>query len=138
MTRLSSVHLCYAMQCCVLLSTLHSMFRTRVLLGLRAREIHVCGGMEACEIVRTLMASTGDDFEVINYNRLSTLKCGKQISAMHSSCYCILSSHLFQTLSLFIVTLPSFALISLSLPSCLSLSHCLSICLYLSHFLITV
>ena len=53
---------------------LNSMLRTRVLLGLRAREIHVCGGMEACEIVRNLIASTGDDFEVINYNRLSALK----------------------------------------------------------------
>ena len=50
------------------------MFRTRVLLGLRAREIHVCGGMEACEIVRTLVASTGDDFEVVKYERLSKLK----------------------------------------------------------------
>ena len=45
-----------------------------MLLGLRAREIHVCGGLEACEIVRNLMASVGDDFEVVEYNRLSTLQ----------------------------------------------------------------
>ena len=44
-----------------------------MLLGLRAREIHVCGGMEACEMVRTLMAATGDDFEVVDYHRLSPL-----------------------------------------------------------------
>ena len=44
-----------------------------MLLGLRAREIHVFGGMEACEMVRTLMASTGDDFEVVDYHRLSPL-----------------------------------------------------------------
>ena len=55
------------------ISSLSSTHRTRVLLGLRAREIHVCGGMEACEIVRTLMKATGDDFEVVDYKRLSPL-----------------------------------------------------------------
>jgi hypothetical protein len=46
---------------------------TKALLGLRAREIHVCGGLEAAEIVKSLVAMTGDDFELIEYKRLSTL-----------------------------------------------------------------
>eukprot|EP01034_Spumella_vulgaris_P021411 gene21412-27441_t len=46
---------------------------TRALQGLQAREIHVCGGLEAADIVRSLAASTGDDFELKEYKRLSTL-----------------------------------------------------------------
>lgn len=48
--------------------------RTRALLGLQAREIHVCGGLEAADIVRNLCESTGDDFELKTYARLSTLQ----------------------------------------------------------------
>ena len=47
---------------------------TRALLGLRAREIHLCGGLEASAVVKTLVDLAGDEFELINYNRLSTLK----------------------------------------------------------------
>lgn len=46
---------------------------TKALLGLRAREIHVCGGLEAYEIVKKLVESTGDDFELVKYDRLSAL-----------------------------------------------------------------
>lgn len=52
----------------------HSAVRTRALLGLQAREIHVCGGSEARDIVKSLVESAGDDFEFINYHRLSSLK----------------------------------------------------------------
>ncbi len=44
------------------------------MLGLQAREIHVCGGLEAADIVRSLAESTGDDFELKTYSRLSTLQ----------------------------------------------------------------
>jgi len=47
---------------------------TRALQGLRAREIHVCGGLEASQLVQKLVESTGDDFELKKYERLSTLK----------------------------------------------------------------
>lgn len=47
---------------------------TRALLGLRAREIHVCGGLEAANVVESLVGSTGDEFELKKYERLSTLK----------------------------------------------------------------
>jgi ATP-dependent RNA helicase SUPV3L1/SUV3 len=50
------------------------MYRTRALLGLRAREIHVCGGLEAEQIVRSLAESAGDEFVLQRYDRLSTLK----------------------------------------------------------------
>jgi ATP-dependent RNA helicase SUPV3L1/SUV3 len=48
--------------------------RTRVVLGLRAKEIHVCGGLEAAGIVESLAKSCGDDFELVKYDRLSELK----------------------------------------------------------------
>ena len=51
---------------------------TRALLGLRAREIHVCGGLEASTVVENLVTSTGDDYELRKYNRLSTLKIADQ------------------------------------------------------------
>ena len=51
---------------------------TRALLGLRAREIHVCGGLEAMNIVESLLASTGDEFELKKYDRLSTLKVSNE------------------------------------------------------------
>jgi ATP-dependent RNA helicase SUPV3L1/SUV3 len=43
-------------------------------LGLQAREIHVCGGLEAEQVVRSLAESAGDDFELVEYKRLSTLE----------------------------------------------------------------
>jgi len=46
---------------------------TRALYGLRAREIHVCGGMEALSLVKKLVEDAGDDFELVEYNRLSHL-----------------------------------------------------------------
>lgn len=51
---------------------------TRALLGLRAREIHCCGGMEAAELVQSLCQSTGDDFEMKVYDRLSPLQVEQQ------------------------------------------------------------
>jgi ATP-dependent RNA helicase SUPV3L1/SUV3 len=47
---------------------------TRALLGLRAHEIHVCGGMEAAELVESLCQSTGDEFILRTYERLSPLE----------------------------------------------------------------
>ncbi len=49
-------------------------FRTRALLGICATEIHVCGGLEAAQIVRSLSESCGDDFTLIQYERLSSLQ----------------------------------------------------------------
>jgi ATP-dependent RNA helicase SUPV3L1/SUV3 len=51
---------------------------TRALHGLRAREIHVCGGLEALNIVKNLAAETGDDFELIEYDRLSKLEINEE------------------------------------------------------------
>ena len=51
---------------------------TRALLGLRAREIHVCGGLEAYEIVQKLVESTGDEFELVSYERLSQLTVNEE------------------------------------------------------------
>eukprot|EP01038_Epipyxis_sp_PR26KG_P010534 gene10534-14151_t len=47
---------------------------SRALLGLRAKEIHLCGGLEASNIVRSLAESTGDEFELVKYDRLAKLK----------------------------------------------------------------
>jgi ATP-dependent RNA helicase SUPV3L1/SUV3 len=47
---------------------------TRVLLGVRANELHVCGGLEAVEIVESLCKSTGDEFNLVTYDRLSKLE----------------------------------------------------------------
>jgi ATP-dependent RNA helicase SUPV3L1/SUV3 len=47
---------------------------TRALQGIRAREIHLCGGLEANKLVKSFAEITGDDFELIEYNRLSQLK----------------------------------------------------------------
>jgi ATP-dependent RNA helicase SUPV3L1/SUV3 len=44
------------------------------LLGLHANEIHLCGGLEALEVVKNIVATTGDDFELRMYDRLSPLK----------------------------------------------------------------
>jgi len=51
---------------------------TRALLGLRAREVHLCGGLEAEQLVRSLVSSSGDDFIVQKYDRLSLLKIEEQ------------------------------------------------------------
>lgn len=47
---------------------------TRALLGVVANEIHVCGGLEAVAVVKRLAESTGDEFELKEYSRLSQLK----------------------------------------------------------------
>lgn len=47
---------------------------TRALQGLRAREIHLCGGLEASNIVQKLIESTGDEFILHKYERLSSLE----------------------------------------------------------------
>lgn len=47
---------------------------TRALLGLQAREVHVCGSLEAEALVRGLCESTGDDFELRTYDRMTPLK----------------------------------------------------------------
>jgi ATP-dependent RNA helicase SUPV3L1/SUV3 len=47
---------------------------TKALQGLRAREIHVCGGLEASSIVADLVRETGDEFELIKYERFSELQ----------------------------------------------------------------
>jgi ATP-dependent RNA helicase SUPV3L1/SUV3 len=51
-----------------------NLYRTRVVLGLHANEIHLCGGMEALEAVKALISTTGDEFELRTYERLSPLK----------------------------------------------------------------
>jgi len=47
---------------------------TRAFLGLQAREIHVCGSLEAETLVRKLCKTTGDDFELRTYDRMTPLK----------------------------------------------------------------
>jgi len=47
---------------------------TRALLGLKAREIHICGGLEAELIVRSLVETSGDEFTIQKYDRLSSLQ----------------------------------------------------------------
>jgi ATP-dependent RNA helicase SUPV3L1/SUV3 len=51
---------------------------TRALLGLRAREVHLCGGLEAEQLVRSLVASSGDEFVLQKYDRLSRLHIEEQ------------------------------------------------------------
>jgi ATP-dependent RNA helicase SUPV3L1/SUV3 len=46
---------------------------TAALLGINANEIHVCGGLEAAEIVESLCETTGDSFELVQYERLTEL-----------------------------------------------------------------
>lgn len=46
---------------------------TRALLGIAAEEVHICGDPSAIEIVRSLMLSTGDEFEIRRYERLTSL-----------------------------------------------------------------
>lgn len=52
----------------------HNHEGIRALQGLRAREVHLCGGLEAYEIVKNTVESMGDEFELVKYERLSTLK----------------------------------------------------------------
>ncbi|XP_073541718.1 ATP-dependent RNA helicase SUPV3L1, mitochondrial [Phyllobates terribilis] len=47
---------------------------TRALLGLCAQEIHLCGEMAAINLVTELMYTTGEEVEVRNYERLTSLK----------------------------------------------------------------
>ena len=46
---------------------------TRALLGVPADEVHVCGGPAAVDLVREIMLSTGEEVEVIHYERLTPL-----------------------------------------------------------------
>jgi len=46
---------------------------TRALLGLQADEIHLCGEAAAIDLVREIMISTGEEVEVRNYKRLTSL-----------------------------------------------------------------
>ena len=46
---------------------------TRALLGLVANEVHVCGGLEAAPLVQRLVESSGDEFILKTYERLSPL-----------------------------------------------------------------
>ena len=46
---------------------------TRALLGVPAEEVHVCGEAAAIEMVKEIMISTGEEVEVVNYNRLTKL-----------------------------------------------------------------
>lgn len=46
---------------------------TRALLGLKAKEIHVCGDISASDLISDLSFLTGDDFEIRNYERLTSL-----------------------------------------------------------------
>jgi ATP-dependent RNA helicase SUPV3L1/SUV3 len=46
---------------------------TSALLGINANELHVCGGLEAAEIVESLCETTGDSFELVQYERLTEL-----------------------------------------------------------------
>lgn len=47
---------------------------TRALLGLRAEEIHVCGEAGAIDLIQQLSLTTGEDVEIRNYKRLTSLK----------------------------------------------------------------
>jgi ATP-dependent RNA helicase SUPV3L1/SUV3 len=55
---------------------------TRVFLGIRANEVHLCGGLEAADIIRRLCESTGDDFTLIEYQRLSTFRYPTSITVV--------------------------------------------------------
>ncbi|KAG7830667.1 hypothetical protein KL919_001883 [Ogataea angusta] len=46
---------------------------TNVILGAQAKEIHLCGEVSAVPLVEQLVAMTGDDIEINNYNRLGKL-----------------------------------------------------------------
>jgi ATP-dependent RNA helicase SUPV3L1/SUV3 len=46
---------------------------TRAFLGVRAKEIHVCGDLSAVDLITELTMITGDEIEVRNYNRLTSL-----------------------------------------------------------------
>ncbi|KAG9485066.1 hypothetical protein GDO78_008267 [Eleutherodactylus coqui] len=47
---------------------------TRALLGLCAQEIHICGEAAAINLVTELLYTTGEEVEVRNYERLTSLK----------------------------------------------------------------
>ena len=44
---------------------------TNAILGLCANEIHLCGDPRAHDLIKRLCERTGDDFEAIEYKRLS-------------------------------------------------------------------
>ena len=51
---------------------------TRALLGLRCSEIHVCGALNAKELLLEMIKDCGDEFEVIEYERLVPLVIEKE------------------------------------------------------------
>lgn len=50
---------------------------TRALLGVRAKEVHVCGEPRAISIVQKMAKECGDEFNVLEYERLTNLKVKK-------------------------------------------------------------
>jgi ATP-dependent RNA helicase SUPV3L1/SUV3 len=57
---------------------------TNALIGLQADEIHLCGDPRAHDLIKTLCERLGDDFEALNYQRLSTLEVeDKNISSIN-------------------------------------------------------
>lgn len=47
---------------------------TNALFGLQAKEIHLCGDERAHKLIEKLCERSGDDFEAIEYKRLSVLE----------------------------------------------------------------
>lgn len=46
---------------------------TRAVHGLDAREVHLCGACEAAELLQRMCQASGDDFELVEYSRLTPL-----------------------------------------------------------------
>jgi len=51
---------------------------TRALLGAQAKEIHVCGGLEAHDLVKKIAELCGDEFELSEYARFSSLSVAEK------------------------------------------------------------
>lgn len=47
---------------------------TRALLGLKAEEVHLCGEPGALNLIQQISLTTGEDVEIRNYKRLTSLK----------------------------------------------------------------
>ncbi|GAX82746.1 hypothetical protein CEUSTIGMA_g10172.t1 [Chlamydomonas eustigma] len=47
---------------------------TRAVLGLPATEIHVCGDASACNLIQKICKDTGDELEILNYERSEPLQ----------------------------------------------------------------
>jgi len=57
---------------------------SRAILGLLAREIHLTGDPSKIELVRHMVELSGDELEVIEYNRLSPLSIGQCLNGYHN------------------------------------------------------